>query len=184
MAQGFTRSTCAGGGKNSGEHGFAIPVTRVLGSSLSKLHGLTRKLSEGLDQTEEDGKGLATVVALGRHWRVAGRSPELRAVSGELGVVRRRQRERQPSTGMGFIAVARAWSWAAAGARGFAHGRALSAPSGVSPRRTRGSSLLPWFNGGFEHYSVRILAKSLCTVASLLHILPFCCEFQVKIWSG
>jgi hypothetical protein len=28
------------------------------------------------------------------------------------------------------------------------------------------------------------LAKSLCTVASLLHILPFCCDFQVKIWSG
>jgi hypothetical protein len=51
---------------NSGEHGFAIPVTRVLDSSLSKLHGLTRKLSEGLDRTEEDGKGLATVVALGR----------------------------------------------------------------------------------------------------------------------
>jgi hypothetical protein len=42
---------------NSGEHGFAIPVTRVLSSSLSKLHGLTRKISEGLDRTEEDGKG-------------------------------------------------------------------------------------------------------------------------------
>jgi hypothetical protein len=42
---------------NSGEHGFAIPVTRVLGSSLSKLHGLTRKLSEGLDRTKEDRKG-------------------------------------------------------------------------------------------------------------------------------
>jgi hypothetical protein len=42
---------------NSGEHGFAIPVTRVPGSSLSKLQGLTRKLSEGLDRTEEDGKG-------------------------------------------------------------------------------------------------------------------------------
>jgi hypothetical protein len=57
MAQGFTRSTRAGGGMKSGEHGFAIPVTRVLGSSLSKLDGLTRKLSEGLDRTEEDGKG-------------------------------------------------------------------------------------------------------------------------------
>jgi hypothetical protein len=32
-------------------------VTRVLSSSLSKLHGLTRKLSEGLDRTEENGKG-------------------------------------------------------------------------------------------------------------------------------
>jgi hypothetical protein len=94
---------------NSGEHGFAIPVTRVLGSSLSKLHGPTRKLSEGLDRTEEDRKGLATVVALGRLWRVAGRSPELRAGSGKLGVVRRRQRGRQPSTGTSFIAVASAW---------------------------------------------------------------------------
>jgi hypothetical protein len=124
------------------------------------------------------------VVALGRHWRVAGRSPELMAGSGKSGEVRRRQRGRQPSTGAGFIAVARAWSRAAAGARGFAHGRALSAPPDVSSRRTRGSLLLPWFNGGLEHHSVRILAKSLCTVASLLHILPFCCEFQVKIWSG
>jgi hypothetical protein len=130
------------------------------------------------------GKGLATVVALGRLWRVAGRSPEQWASSGELGVVRRRQRGRQPGTGMGFIAVARAWSRAAAGARGFAHGRALSTPPSVSPRRTRGSSLLPWFNGGFEHLRVRILAKPLCTVSSLLHILPFCCEFQVKIRSG
>ena len=130
------------------------------------------------------GKGLATVVALGRHWRVAGRSPELMAGSGKSGEVRRRQRGRQPSTGAGFIAVARAWSRAAAGARGFAHGRALSAPSGVSPRRTRGSSLLPWFHDKFEHLSVRILAKPLCTVSSLLHILPFCCEFQVKIQSG
>jgi hypothetical protein len=57
MVERITRSTCAGGGKNSGEHGFAIPVTRVLGSSFSKLHGLTRKLSRGLDRTEEDGKG-------------------------------------------------------------------------------------------------------------------------------
>jgi hypothetical protein len=163
---------------NSGEHGFAIPVTRVLGSSLSKLHGSTRKLSEGLDRTEEDGKGAGhggcSRAALAGHGEVAG--------ARKLGVVRRRQRGRQPSTGTGFIAMA--WSRAAAGARGFAHGRALSAPPGVSPRRTRGSSLLPWFNGRFEHLSVRILAKSLCTVASLLHILPFCCEFQVKIWSG
>jgi hypothetical protein len=61
----------------------------------------------------------------------------------------------------------------AAGAWGFAHGRALSAPPSVSPRRTRGSLLLPWFNGGFEHLSVHILAKPLCTVSSLDHILPF-----------
>jgi hypothetical protein len=130
------------------------------------------------------GKGLATVVALGWLWRVAGRSPELWASPGELGVVRRRQRGRQPGSRTGFIAVARVWSRAAAGARGFAHGRALSAPPSVSPRRTCGSSLLPWFNDGFEHLSVRILAKPLCMVSSLLHILPFCCEFQAKIRSG
>ena len=106
------------------------------------------------------------------------------AGSGKSGEVWRRQRGRQPSTGAGFIAVAWAWSRAAAGARGFAHGHALSAPPDVSSHRTRGSLLLPWFNGGLEHHSVRILAKSLCTVASLLHILPFCCEFQAKIWSG
>jgi hypothetical protein len=48
------------------------------------------------------------VVALGRLWRVAGRSPELRVSSGELGMVQRRQRGKQPSTGTCFIAVARA----------------------------------------------------------------------------
>jgi hypothetical protein len=130
------------------------------------------------------GKGLATVVALGRLWRVAGRSPELRASSGELGVVRRRQRGRQPSTGTGFIVVARAWSRAAAGVQGFAHRRALSAPPSVRPRRTRGSSLLPWFNGGFGHLSMRILAKPLCTVSSLLHILPFAVSSKSRYGRG
>ena len=113
------------------------------------------------------------VVVLGRLWRVAERSPELWASSGELGAGQGMQQGRCPGTGAGFIAVARAWSRAAAGARGFAHGRALSAPPDVSSRRTRGSLLLPWFNGGFEHLSVHILAKPLCTVSSLLHILPF-----------
>jgi hypothetical protein len=73
-------------GKNSGEHGYAIPVTRVLGSSLSKLHGLTRKLPEGLDRTEEDGKGAGhggcSRVAL------AGRV-EVTGAKGWLGQVRR-----------------------------------------------------------------------------------------------
>ena len=57
MVKGFTRSTCAGGFLNSGEHDWATPVTRVPGSSLSKAHGFTRKLSEGLDRMEEDGRG-------------------------------------------------------------------------------------------------------------------------------
>jgi hypothetical protein len=71
---------------NSGEHGFAIPVMRVLGSSLSKLHGLTRKLSEGLDRTEEDGKsaghGGCSRAALAGRGEVAG-------AKGWLGEVRR-----------------------------------------------------------------------------------------------
>jgi hypothetical protein len=37
------------------------------------------KLSEGSDRAEVGGDGLATAGALGRLWRVAGRSPELRA---------------------------------------------------------------------------------------------------------
>jgi hypothetical protein len=91
MVQRLTRSTCSGGVPNSGEHDYANPVARVLGSSSCKLHGLPGELSEGLDRAEEGGKGLATVVSLGR---VAVRSPELWASSGELGVVRRRQRGR------------------------------------------------------------------------------------------
>jgi hypothetical protein len=113
------------------------------------------------------------VVVLGRLWRVAERSPELWASSGELGAGQGIQRGRWSGTRVGFIAVARAWSRAAADARGFAHGRALSAPPSVSPRRTRVCLLLPWFNGRLEHLSVQILAKPLCTVSSLHHILPF-----------
>jgi hypothetical protein len=71
---------------NSGEHGSAIPVTRVLGSSLSKLHCLIRKLSEGLDRTEEDGKGAGhsgcSRAALAGRGEVAG-------AKGGLGGVRR-----------------------------------------------------------------------------------------------
>ena len=40
MVERITRFTCAGGGKNYDEHGFAIPVARVFGSSSCKLHGL------------------------------------------------------------------------------------------------------------------------------------------------
>jgi hypothetical protein len=130
------------------------------------------------------GNGSATVVALGRLWRVAERAPELGASSGEFGAGQGMQRGRWPGTGAGFIAVARAWSRTAADARVFAHGRALGAPPSVSPRRTRVCLLLPWFNGRLEHLSVQILAKPLCTVSSLHHILPFLCESQAKIRSG
>ena len=82
--QGLTRSTCAGGFLNSGEHDWAIPVTRVPGSSLSKSHGLTRKLSEGLDRTEEDGRGAGhggcSRAALAGRGEVAGAMGELRGV--------------------------------------------------------------------------------------------------------
>jgi hypothetical protein len=173
MAQRLTWSTCAGGVPNSGERDCAFPVVGVLGSSSGKLHGLLGKLPRGLDRAEEGGKRLATVVVLGRLWRVAERSPELWTSSGEFGAGQGMQRGRWSGTGAGFIAVARAWSRAAADARGFAHGRALGAPPSVSPRRTRVCLLLPWFNGQLEHLSVQILAKPLCTVSSLHHILPF-----------
>jgi hypothetical protein len=56
MAQRLTRSTCAGGVPNSGEHDCAFPVAGVLGSSLSKLHGLLGNLSRGLDRAKEGRK--------------------------------------------------------------------------------------------------------------------------------
>jgi hypothetical protein len=86
MVHRLTRSTCAGGFLNSGEHDCAIPVMRVLGSSLSKLHGLTRKLSEGLDQTEEDGKGAGHGGC--SRASLAGRGEAARA-KGRLGKIRR-----------------------------------------------------------------------------------------------
>ena len=119
----------------------------VLGFSLGKLYGLPGTPPRGLDRAEEGGNGSATVVVLGQLWRVAERSPELWASSGELGAGQGMQRGRWPGTGAGFIAVAREWSRAVVDARGFAHGRALSVPPSVSPRRTRVCLLLPWFNG-------------------------------------
>ena len=86
MAQRLTRSTCSGGVPNSGEHNFAIPVARVLGSSSGKLHGLLGDLSKGLDRAEEGGKGVGhggcPRAALAGRGEVAG-------AMGELGGVRR-----------------------------------------------------------------------------------------------
>jgi hypothetical protein len=101
MVQWFTGSTCSGGVTNSGEHDLTAPMGLVLGSSLGKLHGLSGKLSEGSDRAEVSGIGLVTVVALGRLWRVTGRSPEQRASSGKPGAVWRGDRE-----------GGRAWGWA------------------------------------------------------------------------
>jgi hypothetical protein len=89
MVQWITRSTCSGGVTNSGERDLTFPVGLVLGSSLGKLHSLLRKLYAGLDRAEVGGNGLAMAGALGRIWRVAGRSPEVRAGSGKLGAVQR-----------------------------------------------------------------------------------------------
>jgi hypothetical protein len=86
MVQRLTRSTCAGGVLNSGEHDCAIPVARVLGSSSCKLHDLPGELSKGLDQAEEGGKrvghGGCPQAALAGRGEVAG-------ATGELGGVRR-----------------------------------------------------------------------------------------------
>ena len=86
MVKGFTRSTCAGGFLNSGERDWATPVMRVPGSSLSKTHGFTRKLSKGSDRTEEDRRGAGH----GGCFRaaLAGRG-EVAGAKGWLGEVRR-----------------------------------------------------------------------------------------------
>jgi hypothetical protein len=131
---------------------------------------------------------LVTVVALERLWRVAKRSPELRASSGKPVAVRRGRHGRWPCMGVGFIATrghdTGVGTGAAEGVRGCTCGRALGAFSSVCPRRTRGGLLLPVFNGLFGRRSVQISAKIPCTVSSLHHILSFPCEFQAKIWSG
>jgi hypothetical protein len=84
MAQRLTRSTCAGGVPNSGEHDCAFLVAGVLGSSLGKLHGLLGKLPRGLDRAEEGGKrfghGGCPRAALAGHGEVAGAMGELRGV--------------------------------------------------------------------------------------------------------
>jgi hypothetical protein len=84
MVQGLTRSTCAGGVLNSGEHDCAIPVARVLGSSSCKLHSLPGELSEGLDRVEEGGKGVGhggcPRAALAGRGEVAGATCELGGV--------------------------------------------------------------------------------------------------------
>jgi hypothetical protein len=134
MAWRLTRSTCAGGVPNSGEHDYAFPVAGVLGSSSGKLHGLLGKPPRGLDRAEEGGKWLGhggcPRAALAGRGEVAGAMGELR------GVWRGPEDATAKIAGhwAGFIAVARAWSRAAAGMWGFTHGRALSVPPSVGPR--------------------------------------------------
>jgi hypothetical protein len=84
MVRRLTRSTCAGGVLNSGEHDLATPVAGVLGSSSGKLHGLLVELSEGLDRAKEGGKGFGhggcPRAALAGRGEVAGAMGELRGV--------------------------------------------------------------------------------------------------------
>jgi hypothetical protein len=158
MVQWVTRSTRSGGVTNSGERERTVPVGLVLGSSSRKLHGLSRKLSEGSDRAEVGGGGLITVGVLGRLWRVAGRSPELRASSGKPGAVRRGRQGRWPCMRVGFMATrghdTGVGTGAAEGARGRACGRALGAFPSACPRRTRGGLLLPVFKALFGRLSV------------------------------
>jgi hypothetical protein len=84
MEQRITRSTCAGGVLNSGEHDCAFPVAGVLGLSLGKLYGLPGELPRGLDRVEEDrecfGHGGCPRAAMEGRGEVAGAMGELRGV--------------------------------------------------------------------------------------------------------
>jgi hypothetical protein len=84
MAQRRTRSTCADGVLNSGEHDCVFPVAGVLGLSLGKLYGLLGKLPRGLDRAEEDrewfGHGGCPRAALAGRGEVSGAMGELRGV--------------------------------------------------------------------------------------------------------
>jgi hypothetical protein len=84
MVQRLTRSTCASGVPNSGEHDCAFLVAGVRGSSSGKLHGLLGDLSRGLDRAEEGGKwfghGGCPRASLAGRGEVAGATGELRGV--------------------------------------------------------------------------------------------------------
>jgi hypothetical protein len=147
----------------------------VLGSSSGKLHGLLGKLPRALDRVEEGGKqfshGGCPRAALAGRGEVAGAMGELRGV--------------WRGTGDATGKIAGHWgglysrgAGVVMGGRGRAGVRARACsgrppPPSVSPRRTRVCLLLPWINDRLEHLSVQILAKPLCTVSSLHHILPF-----------
>jgi hypothetical protein len=183
MEQRITRSTCAGGVLNSGEHDCTFPVAGVLGLSLGKLYGLPGKLTRGLDREEEDrewfGHGGCPWAALAGRGEVAGAMGELR------GVWRGAKDATGKTAGLWDGLYSRG-AGVVTGGRGRAGVRARAcserAPE-CQPASNTGVRARA-FNGRFEHLSVHILAKPLCMVSSLLHILPFLCEFQAKIRSG
>ena len=125
MVKGFTRSTCVGGFLNSGERDLASPVTRALGSSLSKAHGLTRKLSGGLNHC-------------GGSWSALAGCGEVAGGNGWLGRVRRGTEEamgKATERWGGFYRRGRGRGagstvWRDAGTRG-ARGRALASSERV-----------------------------------------------------
>jgi hypothetical protein len=94
MGRRLTRSTCAGGVPNSGEHDCAFLVAGVLGSSLGKLHGLLGMLPRGLDRAKEGGNwfghGGCPRAALAGRGEVAGAMGELRGVGRGTGDVTRK----------------------------------------------------------------------------------------------
>jgi hypothetical protein len=179
MVQRVTRSTRSGEVTNSGERERTVSVGLVLGSSSGKLHGLSRKLSEGSDRVEMGRKGLGH----GERPRaaLAGRGE----LAGAAGGLRRVRRGAEGVTGKvvvhggGLYSHSRAWHRRGHGGGLGRVGVRVRACSGafpsVCPRRTRGGLLLPVFNGLFGRLSVQISAKThvrslLCTKSYLFHV--------------
>jgi hypothetical protein len=77
---------------------------------------------------------------------VTGRSPELRASSGDLGAVRRRQRGRWPCTRVGFIAAREHGTGVGTGVADHTRGRARQRPVRARPIRQ-----------GIEHVAAFVL---------------------------
>jgi hypothetical protein len=154
MVRWFTRSTCSGGVTNSGERERTVPAGLVLGSSLGRLHGPSRKLSEGSDRgggRDWFGHGGRPRAALADRGEVAG-------AAGWLGKARRGAKGATRKVAVhegGLYSHSRAWHGRGhGGGRGCACGRALGAFPSACPRRTRGGLLLPVFKGLFGRLSV------------------------------
>ena len=179
MVKGFTRSTCAGGFLNSDERDLASPVTRALGSSLSKAHGLTRKLSGGLNRTEGDWRGVGHD---GGSWSALAGCGEVAGGNGWLGRVRRGTEEamgKATERWGGFYRRGRGRGvgstvWRDAGTRGARAGVLWRAQSASNTWRVASARVLR----SAERPGVRILPYRLWEISSLHLELPSSCEFQ------